>query len=221
MWALTWAVPHDADYFEEFARFLPSVSLPFWFMGWTDVVTALGTAGAAIGAVIIAWYSGRQAHKRIEEDRERSRRREQFAEAYAVQVVQGERPAVGQPVSDPSVLVLVGIVVNRGAYSITDVEVRFCLDGESLLPAIANERLWSFRDLPEGLYKVGDKAEERAMKGVLTPWDAGMRSESAEVDRRRLKAHYALVRWTDQWDQGWEHKLGKIEKISRNAPWRP
>jgi hypothetical protein len=190
-------------------------------MGWTDVVTALGTAGAAIGAVGIAGWSGRQANRRINEERERSRRREQFTEAYAVQVVQGERAAPGQPVSDPSALVLVAIVVNRGSYTITGVEVRFNLDGEHVAPAVRNERMWSFKGLPEGLYKGGDKTEERAMEGVLPPWDAGMRSESAEMPVQRLKAHNALVRWTDEWGQRWEHRLGKVEKIRSDRPWTP
>jgi hypothetical protein len=190
-------------------------------MAWTDVVTALGTAGAAIGAVAIAGWSGWQANRRIEWDRVRSLKREQFTEAYAVQVVQGERPAPDQSATDPSELVLVAIVVNKGSYTITDVEVKFRLDGESLLPTATNERMWSFKDLPEGLYKDGDIAQEQAMAGVLTPWDAGMRSVSPPVDVRRLKAHYALVRWTDRWDQRWQQRLGKVEKISGNQPWKP
>lgn len=190
-------------------------------MGWTDIVTALGTAGAAIGAVGIAGWSGRLANRRINEERDRSHGREQLTEAYAVQVVQGERAAPGQPASDPSVLVLVAIVVNRGSYTITGVEVRFRLDNENVVPAARNERVWSFKDVPEGLYKAGDKAEERAMEGVLPPWDAGMRSESAEVPVQRLKAHHALVRWTDEWGQCWEQRLGRVEKIHSDQPWEP
>jgi len=190
-----------------------SCALCLEFMGWTEVMTALGTVGSALGAVIIAWCSGRQANKRINEERERSRRREQFTEAYAVKVVQGERAAPGQPESKPSALVLVAIVVNKGSYTITGVDVQFSLDGEHVEPAVRNERVWSFKDLPEGLYKPGDKAEERAMQGVLAPWDAGMRSESAEVPVQSLKAHHAIVRWTDEWGQRWEHRLGKVEKV--------
>ena len=146
------------------------------------MVTALGTAGATIGAVVSAWWSGWQANRRIDEERERSRRREQFTEAYAVKVVQGERAAPGQPESKPSALMLVAIVVNKGSYTITEVEVRFSLDGEHVESAVRNERMWSFKDLPEGLYKPGDKAEERAMEGVLAPWDAGMWSAPASLE---------------------------------------
>ncbi len=64
-------------------------------------------------------------------------------------------------------------------------------------------------------------AEERAMEGVLLPWDAGMRSESAEVSVQHLNAHHALVRWTDEWGQRWEHRLGKVERIRGDQPWKP
>jgi hypothetical protein len=200
----------------------PSVGvLRFRFMGWTEVVTALGTAGAAIAAVGIALWSGRQAKRRIDEERQRSHIREQLTQAYAVQVVQGERAAPGQPPSDPSALVLVAIVVNKGSYTITDVEVRFSLDGQDIVRAVRNQRMWSFKDVPKTLHKHGDKAEERAMEGILPPWDAGMRSESAEVPVQHLKAHHALVRWTDEWGQCWEHRLGKMKKIRTDQPWEP
>jgi hypothetical protein len=46
---------------------------------------------------------------------------------------------------------------------------------------VTNERMSSFHRLPEGLRKQGDVSEEQAMRGVLAPWDTGMRSESDEV----------------------------------------
>ncbi len=70
---------------------------------WASIMTAFGTVAAAVG---IAAWSHRQSGKRIDGER----RREQFIEAYAVQVVQGERPADGQPDGKPSVVVLVAIV---------------------------------------------------------------------------------------------------------------
>lgn len=158
---------------------------------------------------------------RAKKERERFRRREQFEEAYKVQVVQGERPAPGQHAPNASELVLLAIVVNRGHYTITDVEVRFTLDGENMAPAVTNERMWSFKDIPEGLHKGEDIAEQRAMTGVLPPWDAGRRSESAEMSVECLKAHHALVRWTDWRDQRWEHRLGKVERIHSDQPWKP
>jgi hypothetical protein len=69
---------------------------------WTDIMTAVGTVAAAAAAVGIAGWSHWQAVK----ERARSHEREQLAEAYEVQVVQGERPAPGQSASSPSALML-------------------------------------------------------------------------------------------------------------------
>lgn len=98
-----------------------------------------------------------------------------------MRVVQGERPASGQPASRPDALVLVAIVVNGGHYTITGVELQFSLDGKSRVSPRIDERMSSSAGLPEDLRKEGDTSEERAMRGVLTPWDAGMRSESDAV----------------------------------------
>ena len=67
-----------------------------WRPGLGDIMTAFGTVAAATAAVSIATWSHRQA----EAERRRSRLREQYTEAYSVQVVQGERPAPGEPVSE-------------------------------------------------------------------------------------------------------------------------
>jgi hypothetical protein len=84
---------------------------------WTDVLTAVGTVGSVIAAVFIALWTERRSGKRInaeharadqllaqerahgraqlEEERRLAREREQEPEAYAVQIVLGERPAAG------------------------------------------------------------------------------------------------------------------------------
>jgi hypothetical protein len=59
------------------------------------------------------------------------------------------------------------------------------------------------------------------MRGILTPWDMGMRSESDEVHVQDLKGNYALVRWTDQWGQRWEHRLGEVRRIRDDEKWAP
>lgn len=48
-----------------------------------------------------------------------------------------------------------------------------------------------------------------------------MRSESGEVPVERLKGHYALVRWIDEWGQRWEHKLGKVRQVRNDEGWAP
>lgn len=146
-------------------------------------------------------------------ERTHTRRHEQFTAAYSVQVVQGERPSPGQSVQDPSALVLVAVVINRGPYTITGVEVQFCLDGGTPRPAANCERVSNFARLPDELRKPGDVSEERAMKDVLTPWDAGMRAESDEVPVQELRGHYAAVSWTDQWGQRWQHGPGTVQRI--------
>ena len=184
---------------------------------WTDIMTAFGTVSAAAAAVGIAWWSHRQALR----ERVRSHEQEQLTEAYAVQVVQGERPADRHSTLRPSVVVLVATVVNGGHYTITGVEVMFCIDGEQLQSPATSERVSSFAGLPGGLREPTDTSQEQAMAGVLTAWDTGMRSESAEVPVERLKGHYALVRWTDEWGQRWEHKLGKVRRVREEEKWVP
>jgi hypothetical protein len=49
------------------------------------------------------------------------------------------------------------------------------------------------------------------MTGVLPPWDAGMRAERAEMPVECLKAHHALVRWTDWRGQRWEYWPNEAE----------
>ena len=138
-----------------------------------------------------------------------------------MRVVQGERPAPGQPASGPDALVLVAIVVNGGHYTITGVEVQFSLDDKSRVSPRTNERVSSFTGLSAALRKEGDTSEERAMRGVLTPWDTGMRSETDEVGVQLLAGHYALVRWTERWGTRWEHRRGEVRQVRDDEPWSP
>jgi hypothetical protein len=189
--------------------------------GWAAWATAAGTFAVAVAAVWVALWTNRRTVRRIREERRVDREREQLAEAYKVQVVQGERPAGGQRDSSPSVVVLVASVCNRGPYTITGVEVQFSPDGQSLVGPRSSVRVSSFADLPAGLRKPGDSSEERAMRGVLTPWDTGMRSETDPVGVQTLKGNYALVRWTDRRGTRWEHRLGKVRRIRDDEPWTP
>jgi len=170
-----------------------------------------------MAAVGIAGWSHRQAVR----ERARSHEREQLAEAYAVRVVQGERPAPGQPSSDPKALVIVAVVMNCGHYSITEVEVQFSPEGKSLVSPRTSDRVSSFTALPEELRKQGETFEERPMRGVLTPWDAGMRSETDEVGMQLLAGYYAVVRWTDRWGTRWEHRMGEVRRVHDGEKWAP
>jgi hypothetical protein len=212
---------------------------------WTDIVTAVGTVSTAIVAVGIAIASGRQTRKQVEEEHKRStqqikderaygreqleeerrldREKQQLAEAYQVQVVLGER-AAGQPVEgtdkrDDSVKELAVLVVNYGSFTITDVEARFCYDGQKMASPARSKRLTGFGTVNKRVQGGFSPSAEHALDGVLTPRDAGVRFESERVAAQVLAKPYPLVRWTDRWGTRWEHRQGQVTSISKDRGW--
>jgi hypothetical protein len=102
----------------------------------------------------------------LEGERRLARERQQLAGAYAVQVVNAqnfqmfgdatlEEVVSGSLANTFAVQVdwthLAVLIVNRGSYTITRVEVRFSPDGHSLVPATRGVRLLGFAELPEHL----------------------------------------------------------------------
>jgi hypothetical protein len=79
------------------------------------------------------------------QDRRRAVKREQYAEAYLVQVLQGEKDA-GPPIdptyeeSSGSLKRLGAIVINRGSYTITDIDARLRLADSSVHEFGGSER---------------------------------------------------------------------------------
>jgi hypothetical protein len=63
--------------------------------------------------------------------------------------------------------------------------------------------------------------EDTRFGDILTPWDAGMRSEIDPVPAQDLVGPYPVVRWTDRWRTRWEHKRGEIKQVTEDAPWLP
>ena len=205
--------------------------------------TAFGTVGAVIAAVGIAlwteWRSGRRlaeeqqrsdrklkeeralSRAEIEEERRIAREREQLANAYAIQVALAEVSVGGRDEGGDSVRQLAAMVVNRGRFTITRIEAQFSYDGMSLVSHHGYKRVPGFASVPEGLRGGWDPAEERAMYGVLTPWDRGIRFESDNVHVRFLKSPYPLVRWTDQWGTRWEHRRGQVRQVRDDEEWAP
>lgn len=158
----------------------------------------------------------------IEEERRVTREREQMAEAYQVRVVMGQMAAGElneQDEADDSVQKLAVMVVNGGSYTITRVEAQFSYDGRSLVPHGGYKRVTGFMDLPSGLRGAWHVSEERAMRGVLTPWDAGIRFESDKVHVKFLSGPYPLVRWTDRRGTRWEHRRGEVRQVRDNEEW--
>ncbi len=201
---------------------------------WTDILTAIGTVAAAAAAVGIAVWSHWDTSKRIADERRVTREREQLAEAYLVQVVLGEKYLIVKDVpierlsTAPNIygewtdaLHLAVMAVNRGSFTITSVEAQFSYDGVSLEPPQGYQRLSGFGNVRPRLREGWSPSSERAMHGVLAPWDAGIRFESDEVSAERLNNPYPLVRWTDRWGTRWEHRRGEVRQVREDAPWVP
>lgn len=214
---------------------------------WTARWTAFGTVGAAVmaalavgAAVAIALVSERRADARVAaerahsderlrgerergdarlaEERRVAREREQLGEAYSVQVVTGEA-ATGEP----DVTTVAVFIVNRGRYTITQVEAQFCLGGGTMITHHAQRREpGPLAVLPAGLrLNWGTPERDTAMMNVLTPWDEGMRFASDGIHARHLASWYPVVRWTDRWGTRWEHKRGEVRPVKPGAAWRP
>jgi len=167
-----------------------------------------------------------RAHGRaqLEEERRLALEREQFAEASAVQVVPGE-DTVGEPDAqgdlDGSVKQLAVMIVNRGSYTITGVEAQFCLGGNQMISHHRYVREPGFGGLPRLLVAQFGPSPERAVRGVLAPWDTGIRFETDAIHERHLASWYPVVRWTDRWGVWWEYKRGAVRPIRGDEPWVP
>ena len=155
--------------------------------------------------------------------------REQYSEAYAVQVTVGELNTASEPpdqFGDPgsdAAKRLAALVVNRGRYGITRVSAQFSPDGKSLTSPSRSVRIpASFDSLPRELRgEFGSLRDKRGHGDTLAPWDAGMRFESANTGVRHLAGPYFVVRWVDRWGTNWEHKQGVVEPVAEGQSWKP
>lgn len=166
-------------------------------------------------------------HAQLEEERRIAREREHLAQAYAVQVVLSQRPgkSTGRDQygdATPShVWQLTAIIVNHGQYTISRLEVQFCLAGNNLTPHHRYERVPGFDGLPKEPRR-GDRAgPELPLRGVLTPFDKGIFFEIDEIHEDHLVSPYPIVRWVDQWGTWWEDKRGTVRRIADGQQWEP
>ncbi len=154
----------------------------------------------------------------IQEERQTARNREQLTEAYAVQVVLGERSRAESPRR------LGAIVINHGHYTIAGIEARLRLatgDGPTLVPFAGSERVPGTKDLDAKLRDGMSGLLEGMMHGDrLTPWDVGMRFWSDLIPTAQLPGAYPVVRWTDRWGTCWEHRRGEVEQIAEGEDWQ-
>jgi hypothetical protein len=162
----------------------------------------------------------RAADKRLAEERQAELDREQWAEAYLIQVTParvGVVTAPGQIASDVERPVV--IVVNHGRYAITRVQAQL-YDGASLTEYGKTEHLSSWYSLPEELRPKGIwEARSFGRGDTLTPMDLGLRYTADPTAVKFLVGSYPLVRWTDRWGTHWEHRRGEVRKIDEGEPW--
>lgn len=166
-----------------------------------------------------------RAHGRAQLDEERrlAREREQLAQAYSVQVHLAQIPA--NQVADPadghllSARQLLAGIVNRSTYTITRVQIQFCL-GRRLIPHLGIQQLPS-PNTPDALRTGPWPSPDPAMLAILTPFDGGFVCETEAIAERDLAAPFAMVRWTDHWGTRWEHKRGVVRPIRDDDQWEP
>lgn len=162
----------------------------------------------------------------LEEERRLVLEQQQYAEAYAVQVAFGDTAPDGTERNTSGNLVKVEVrklavmIVNRSSSTITRVEAQFCL-GNSMIPYHRFERISGFGQVPEVLRSGYRPSPERPMRGVLTPFDTGIRFETDGIHERSLAGPYPVVRWTDRWGATWEHKRGFARPVREDEPWGP
>jgi hypothetical protein len=156
----------------------------------------------------------------LEEERRIAREREQLAQAYAVQVVLSQHPGKKSTASSRT-WQLNAIIVNHGLYTISRLEVQFCIGGNSLTPFHRYERVPGFDNLPKELRR-GDRAgSELPLRGVLTPFDKGIFFETDDIHEDHLISPYPIVRWVDHSGTWWEHKRGTVRRINDGDRWEP
>jgi hypothetical protein len=204
-------------------------------------MTAVGTVAVAVVAVAVALFAEWRAGKRVaaerahsdqqlREERERSDARlaeerrlfqeqEQFAAAYAVQVTLMRSGPIGQGQDEAQRLIVA--IVNHGALTITQIEVRFSPDGKSMTTPRKQERLAVDSNLPSGPYgaHLVRSAEAETFADRLTPWDTGMTAETDPIGVQHLTDPRVIVRWTDRWGTRWEHKRGDVHPVDESAQW--
>ncbi len=195
---------------------------------WTAIGT-LALAGATLAAIIttiiITAQDRRRADRRLAAEQHDAQEREQLAEAYLVQVLQGERDT--GPPTDPvyeepsgSVERLGAIVINRGRYTIIGVEARLRFANRNVVPFRGSERVTSTKDLDKRLSNgMTGLLEALSHSDRLTPWDVGLRFWSDPTSTRFTPGWYPIIRWTDRWGKRWEHQRGEVHQVRDGEPW--
>ncbi len=165
------------------------------------------------------------ADAELAEEHRIAREREQWAEAYAVEVTAaqmspeawGSRITTepGTPIACPA-----AIVVNRGHYAITDVYAQFRAGTGGLLAYGRTEHFSSWWNLA-GEIKSGVTGPERNLSPTtLSPANAGLRFSEDAKAVRYLAGSYPIIRWRDRWGTRWENKQGVVRQVADGEDWK-
>ena len=188
---------------------------------WATVMTAFGTVGAVIAAVGIAIWSSLQLRKQ----QKRAEKIERRSQAAAVEVL-AFRTKPGKNVisnrKNPSGRPVV-IVVNRGKYAITDLDVRLSPDGQSVI-AFPGSGI-SIREhqvdpaaLPanwtkDSVGRLGEVYSDTIAPGAATRFEGDPQPVSV------LRTSYPIARWRDRWGNCWEYNKGRVFPFDMQADW--
>jgi hypothetical protein len=165
------------------------------------------------------------ADERLAEEHRIAREREQWAEAYAVEVTvaQMSPEAWGSRVTtqpDVPIACPVAIVVNRGHYAITEVYAQFRAGTGGLMPYGRTEHYSSWRNLGGEMAAGVLGAERNLSPTTLNPADAGLRFSEDARTVRDLAGSYPIIRWRDRWGTRWESRQGVVRQIAEGEPWK-
>jgi hypothetical protein len=192
---------------------------------WATVVAAFGTVGAVIAAVGIAIWSSLATKSQLQKQHDEAQELEQRSQAAAVEVI-AFRTKPGKNVisnrKNPSGRPVL-IVVNRGKYAITDLDVRLSPDGRRVIAfspdqASMRQNMVDPAILPPHWTQdaLGNLAE--VYSGTIAP-GAAIRFKGDPMLVSVLETSYPIARWRDYWEDCWEYNKGSVYKSDMRDDW--
>jgi hypothetical protein len=182
------------------------------------VALAAVTVVAVISTIVMTRRERQRADDRLEKERQLRQERDQWAEAYLVQVILRMKFRAGEGRRR-----LVAYVVNHGGQTITEVHAQFILDGKIVekspnLTPIPDQRVPA---LPI-VTRMSGKYLPVTSGNKITPFDAGLEFATDQFDEQQVKKPGVIVGWTDRWGTRWENRDGQVLRLdgddSASAP---
>lgn len=200
---------------------------------WPSELTAWGTIAVAIAAVAVALFAELRASQRVRDERidaakvladeraaadarlqrqlDDTHRREQEAGAWAVQVSLAALYAKTVDAQAPPDRVLEAEVVNKSAYTISQVSLRFSPDGTNLVPHHRVTHLMheTVRNPPAAI-----------VYGEVVTAGRGLVYESGVISADDVRGPHVIVRWHDHLGQQWENKRAVVRRVVDGEQWQ-